>query len=125
LSTGILHPRPAIAASFVAKGYRVSREPIRVTTRAAIAVSTVRSITLPKLYISDTLLERLAQNLEDMAAELGPCIQEAHAVVGQRHVARHRHGAPTDQPRLRRTVDVAGCRWRSDGKAGPYLVSLV
>ena len=71
LSTGILHPRPVIAASFVAGGYWVSREPIRVTTRAAIAVSTVRSITLAKLYISDTLLEWFAQDLEDMASELG------------------------------------------------------
>ena len=36
-----------------------------------------------------------------MAAALGPCIQEAHAVVGQRHLAGHRHVAATDQPRIR------------------------
>ena len=45
--------------------------------------------------------ERLAHDLKDMAAELGPCIQEEHAMVGQRHVARHRHVAPADQPRIR------------------------
>jgi hypothetical protein len=36
-----------------------------------------------------------------MTAELGPFIQEEDAVVGQRHVARHRHGAPADQPDIR------------------------
>jgi hypothetical protein len=35
-----------------------------------------------------------------MAAELGAFIQEKHAMVGQRHVARHRHVAPADQPRI-------------------------
>jgi hypothetical protein len=45
LVTGILHPRPAIAASFVAGAYRVSGKPIR-TIHAAIAASTVRSIML-------------------------------------------------------------------------------
>jgi hypothetical protein len=49
----------------------------------------------------DTLLKRLAQDLEDMAAARRPCIQEAHAVVGRRHLARHGHVAPTDQPRIR------------------------
>ncbi len=38
------------------------------------------------------LIERLAQNFQDMAAELGPCIQEEHAMVGQRHLARQRWG---------------------------------
>jgi hypothetical protein len=57
-----------------------------------------------RLYSYETLLERLAQDLEDMAAELGPCIQEEHAVVGQRHLARHRHVAPTDQPHIRARV---------------------
>jgi hypothetical protein len=49
-------------------------------------------------YVCETLLKGLAQDLEDMAAELGPFIQEEHAIVGQRHVARHRHVAPADQP---------------------------
>jgi len=41
-----------------------------------------------RLHSSNTLLERLAQNLEDMAPELGPFIQEEHTLVGQRHLAR-------------------------------------
>jgi hypothetical protein len=36
-----------------------------------------------------------------MAAELGPFIQQEHAMVGQRHFTRHRHVAPADQPRIR------------------------
>jgi hypothetical protein len=48
----------------------------------------------------DALLERLGQDIEDMAAELGQFIQEAHAMMGQRHVAGHRHVAPTAQPHI-------------------------
>ena len=48
-----------------------------------------------------TLLERLPQDLQDMAAALGQFIQEAHAVVGQRDLAGHRDAAATVQPRIR------------------------
>jgi hypothetical protein len=61
----------------------------------------MRSRTPAKLYVYEVILKRLAQDLQDMAAALGPCIQEEHAMVGQRHVARHRHMAPADQPRIR------------------------
>ena len=44
-------------------------------------------------FPDDALLEPLAQDLQDMASELGQFIQEKHAMVGQRHVARHRHAA--------------------------------
>jgi hypothetical protein len=57
----------------------------------------LRSRTPARLYVYGTILERLAQDLKDMAAELGPFIQEEHAIVGQRHLARHRHLAATDQ----------------------------
>ena len=36
-----------------------------------------------------------------MAAELRDIIQKAHVMVGQRHLAGHRHVAATDQPRIR------------------------
>jgi hypothetical protein len=57
-----------------------------------------------KLYLYETILERLAQDLEDMAAELGQFIQEAHAIVGQRHVARHRPVPAADQPHIRNSM---------------------
>jgi hypothetical protein len=49
----------------------------------------------------DTLLKGLTQHFAHMAAELGPCIQAEHAMVGQRHFARHRHVAATNQPHIR------------------------
>jgi hypothetical protein len=54
-----------------------------------------------RLYCCNTLLKRLAQDLEHMAAALGPFIQQDHAMVGERHLARTRHVAPADQPRIR------------------------
>jgi hypothetical protein len=50
------------------------------------------------LYVENTLLERLAQDLEDMAAELAESIQEEHAMVRQRHLPRHQYRPATDQP---------------------------
>jgi hypothetical protein len=50
------------------------------------------------MYMTPSILKRLAQDLEHMTATLGPFIQEEDAMVGQRRVARHRHGAPADQP---------------------------
>jgi hypothetical protein len=58
-------------------------------------------MTPARLYVYDTLLERLTQDFYAMAAALGPCIQEAHAVVGQRHPARHRDVAAADQSGIR------------------------
>jgi hypothetical protein len=64
--------------------YGTQAEPLEVMSRAANAAKAWRSRTPARLrlYVYDTLLERLAQDLEDMAAELGQFIQEAHAVVG-------------------------------------------
>jgi hypothetical protein len=63
-----------------------------------------------RLYLYDTLLKRLAQDVEDMASELGQFIQEEHAVwmrvvsrvsarviAGRRMVRRH---ASLDVPTL-------------------------
>ena len=58
-------------------------------------------MTLAMLKSCDPLLERLAQDLEHMAAKLGQFIQEEDAVMGQRHFAWHWHVAPADQPRIR------------------------
>src|SRR6266511_1288353 len=85
-------------------------ESLTAITRRANSSKVLRFSTPPKLYSYETLLEWVAQDLKDMAAELGPCIQEAHAMVGQRHVARHRHVAPADQPRIGARV-VWGATW--------------
>ena len=56
---------------------------------------------LARLYADDAVRERLPQDLEDMAAALGPCIQEAHAVVRPRHLARHGDVSAGNQPYIR------------------------
>jgi hypothetical protein len=52
-------------------------------TRPASAASTAISRTPARLYVYDTILRRLTQDIEDMAPALGEPIEEAHAVVGQ------------------------------------------
>jgi hypothetical protein len=44
--------------------------------------TTLRFKTSVSLYAYDILLKRLAQDLEDMMAALGECMQEEHAVTG-------------------------------------------
>ena len=61
----------------------------------------LKSRTPARLYVYDAVLNRLTQDLEHMTTKLRPFIQEEDAVVGQRHVARQRHLAPTDQPDIR------------------------
>jgi hypothetical protein len=63
-------------------------------------------------------VEGLAQDLEDMAAELGQFIQEEDAVVGQRHLARPRHVAPADLPDIGDGVMGGATRARGDHR-GP------
>jgi hypothetical protein len=82
---------------------RAACAPMADCTRAMPSDRTTSAATpmmCGRLSRYDALLERLAQDFEDMAAELGQFIQEAHAMVGQRHVARHRHVAPTAQPHI-------------------------
>ena len=43
------------------------------------------------------VLERLAQNLEHVLLELRQLVEEEHAVVGERHLARPGHVAAADQ----------------------------
>jgi hypothetical protein len=57
--------------------------PLGVQSRAVSTVSAIRSRTRRRLSACDAILERLAQDLQDMAAELGQFIQEEHAMVDQ------------------------------------------
>jgi hypothetical protein len=82
-----------VTSTVVIGGYCTLPECLMTITRRANSAKVLRSSTSAKLYSYETLRERLAQDLRHMAAALGPCIQEAHAVVGQRHFARQRYGA--------------------------------
>jgi hypothetical protein len=74
-------------ATEVLGGYGPLLVPPEVVSRMAKVAKTLKSRTFAKLYVYETLLEWLAQDLKDMAAELGPFIQEEHAIMGQRHFA--------------------------------------
>jgi hypothetical protein len=54
-------------------------------------------MTRARLYSCETILERLPQDLQDMAPELRQFIQKEHVMVRQRHVPRHRHRPAADQ----------------------------
>jgi hypothetical protein len=80
-----------MTTTIVMGSYRPLPEPPKFVSRAAKVAKTLKLRTPARLYVYDAVLERLPQDLQDMAAELGQFIQEAHPVVRQRHLARHRH----------------------------------
>ena len=91
-------PGVAIAAE-VRGSYGPLLEPSEVMSRAAKVAITWQSRTPARLYSCDTLLERLAPDLEHMTAKPRPFIQEEDAVVGQVqnairvHIEGKGHGA--------------------------------
>jgi len=89
-----------MTATAVMHGYCTLTRRLEVVSHTANSARILRPKTPARLYSYDTLLERLAQDLQDMAAALGQFIQAAHAVVGQRYLARRRHVAPADQPHI-------------------------
>jgi hypothetical protein len=63
--------------------YRAVHESLRGIIRLANSANVWRLRKCGRLSVENTLLERLPLDLQDMAAALGPCIQEEHAMVGQ------------------------------------------
>jgi hypothetical protein len=49
----------------------------------AMSAKAWKVMTPAKVYFCETLRERLAQHLQDVAAELGQFVQEEHAVARQ------------------------------------------
>jgi hypothetical protein len=76
-----------------------------------------RSGTRGRWYSCNTIFQRLAQHLQDVATARRQFIQQEHAVVGPRHVAGHRHLPPADQPYIRDRVvrDATGARGGQGG----------
>jgi hypothetical protein len=70
-------------------------------SRSAKAAKALRSRTRARLYVEDTILERLPQDLQDMAAEHRQFIQKQHAMMRQRHFPGRRYVAAADQPHIR------------------------
>jgi hypothetical protein len=100
------------ATAAVASPWCAAHDPFPDMTFPANAARTWRSKTPATMYLQDIILEQPAQDLKDMAAALGPFIQEEHAMVHQRHLTRHRHVAPAKQPYIRDGVmrGVTQCR---------------
>jgi hypothetical protein len=65
---------------------------------------------LPTLYLCDAILERLAQDFQDVACALRPFIQKERAVVCQRHFPGHRQLPAADQPDIRDGVTEGATR---------------
>jgi hypothetical protein len=72
-----------LPATVVVGGYCRLPKPTEVVSRAAKIAKTLKSRTPAKLYVYETLLQRLPQHFQDMAAELGEFIQKEHTIVGQ------------------------------------------
>jgi hypothetical protein len=81
-------------------GYRLMPESLTALIRLANSANVWTFMTCGRSYSYETLLERLTQDLEDMAPALWPFTQAAHALVRPRHFLRHRHVAPADQPNI-------------------------
>jgi hypothetical protein len=62
---------------------------VTTSANAASETSSARSRTPKRLYVYDTLLERFSPDLEHMALELGPLIQQQEALVRQGHRTWH------------------------------------
>jgi hypothetical protein len=69
-------------------------------------------MTCGRLYSYETLLQRLTQDLQDVAAALRQFIQQEHAVVRLGYVARQRHLAAADQAQPAKP--------RRKGRRGPF-----
>ena len=83
----------ATVTSSLVGGYRVLPEPCESLTRAAKVSNALSFRTCGRWYAYDTRLQRLPQHLQDMAAYLRAFIQKEHAMVGPRHLTRHRHAS--------------------------------
>jgi hypothetical protein len=86
--------------TMVMGSYSTRPKRLAVNSRTAKLTKSLKFMTLWRLYSYDTLLERLAQDLQDVAVELRQFIQQEHPVVRPRYVAGPRHLPPTDQPHI-------------------------
>jgi hypothetical protein len=85
----------------VADGYRARPDSLTAIARIAKSAKLLRSSTRWRLSVEDTLFEWLAEHLEDMTPALREFVQEEHAMVRQRHLARPRDLAAADPPHIR------------------------
>jgi hypothetical protein len=85
-----------VTGTEVMDGYRARSTSLTAFIHLANSAKIWRFRMYGRLYLCDALLDQLAQDLEAMTAELGQCVQEEHAIVGQGHFARQGHMAAPD-----------------------------
>jgi hypothetical protein len=102
-----------VTATAVVGGSWALLECPAVITRAAKAANAGRSRTPARRFRDDSLFERLAEHLEDLTPALRAFVQEAHAMVRPRPLARQRDLATPDQPHIR-----DGMMWGATWPAG-------
>jgi hypothetical protein len=85
-------------------------------SRAANAPKALRSRTCGRLYSCDAIIERLAQDFQDVAFELGQFTQKEPAVVRQRHLPGRGDLPAADQAHSGDGVMGDATRARRDGR---------
>jgi hypothetical protein len=91
--------------------------PFGVMTLAASAASAATSAMCAYWLVEETVLERLAQDLEDLALALGPLIQPQEAMRRQGHLPRRGQLAAAAQARI--GDGVVGGAERAGGRRSP------
>src|SRR5262245_52000177 len=97
-------------------GYYPLPRSLTAIHRPAHSTRVLRSRTCGRLYAYDALLERLAQDLQDVATELRQLIEKEHPVIRERHVARQRDLALADEAGVRDVL--VGGAGRAGGDQG-------
>jgi hypothetical protein len=78
-----------------------SWSPMAVCMRATHTVKAGTVLMFARLYLNETFLKGLAQDLQDVLGALRQLIEKDHAVVGQHHLPRQLHLRPSNQPHSR------------------------
>jgi hypothetical protein len=100
-----------------AQRYWIRPERLAISSRLAKLIKSQRFMTLWRLYVYETLLERLPQHFEHIASELDEFIEVENTVVRQRPLRPQRHLASSDQSHLRDRW-VRGATWAHEHGCG-------
>jgi hypothetical protein len=87
--------------------------------RAASAANAMTSEMCARWSLSETNLERLAPDFEDLALARGPLIQPQEAMMRQRHLSRRWQLAATDQAHIGDGMVGGAERTRGDDSGPP------
>jgi hypothetical protein len=113
-------PREGIITTIVVTCHWTLPTSRSTTTHAAIPARRLRSTTCGRLYLYDTLLERLPQDLEDMASELEELIEVEIRWCASGPSVRRGTWLPAINP----TCETVGC-WARRGRMSTAALASV